>query len=422
MQDPRHEVETLRARIAEGEREIDDPADRDILLEFSNRLDLLRQDYGPYRHLKLLRHCTRMAEHVGGLAAALEDRAAAEAIVRWINTEYDPGDPKKDVSEETNRDYRVALRVFGKRVIDEEGLPDSLTWVTATYSNTYDRTPDPAEMLDWETDVRQMLDAARNPRDKALIAVQYDGGFRGGELYDMTVGDVSDSTHSVTIRVDGKTGPRSVHLIPSVPYLQRWLIEHPAGDDPDAPLWSKLDTPERYSYTRFLQSFKEPAARAGVEKPVTPTNFRKSSATWLAKLGASESYLNVRQGRKQGSKVTARYVAQFGGADAESMYAQLHGIEVDDEEATEIGPLKCPRCQRETPRHEEFCVWCHFALTPEADDEVAAQDDRFFASAVQAPRAQDTPADTEVTTEDVLEARQLFKEHPALRRVLLAED
>jgi len=40
------------------------------------------------------------------------------------------------VSEETNRDYRVALRVFGKRVTDEDGLPDSLAWITATTAIT----------------------------------------------------------------------------------------------------------------------------------------------------------------------------------------------------------------------------------------------------------------------------------------------
>ena len=148
-------------------------------------------------------------------------------------------------------------------------------------------------------------------RQRGALGIQFDGGFRGGELYDMTVGAVSDGTHSMKIRVDGKTGQRTVDLIPSIPYLNRWLADHPADEDSDAPLWCKLDVPDRYSYTRFLKSFKEPADRAGVEKPVTPTNFRKSSATWLAKQGASESYLNIRQGRKQGSKITSRYVRRI---------------------------------------------------------------------------------------------------------------
>ena len=410
MNNPRHELSTLRNRIENGTRDIDDPTDQEVLLKFSNRLNLLREQYGAYRHLKLLRHCTRMAENVGGLADALEDREAAEAIVRWINTEYDPGDPMTDVSEETNRDYRVALRVFGKRVTDEDGLPDSLAWVTATYSNSYDPTPDPADMLDWDDDVKPMIEAAHNSRDKALIAVQFDGGFRGGELYDMTVGAVSDGTHSMKIRVDGKTGQRSVDLIPSIPYLNRWLADHPAGNDRDAPLWSKLDVPERYSYTRFLQSFKEPAERASVEKPVTPTNFRKSSATWLAKQGASESYLNIRQGRKQGSKITARYVAEFGGEDAETMYAKLNGIDIKTEDEEDLVPVECPRCGKETPHDESTCVWCHQALSPTAIEAVDDHEGRFVSSAA------DAEGDL---AESVVELRELFQKHPSLRAAVL---
>ncbi len=87
----------------------------------------MREKYGWHRHLKLLRHCTRMAEHPGGLADALEQKEAAENIVRWIHSEYD--------NEETNRDYRVVLRIFSKRVTDgdevatddDDGIPKSVS-------------------------------------------------------------------------------------------------------------------------------------------------------------------------------------------------------------------------------------------------------------------------------------------------------
>ena len=131
--DTRQAVIRLRERIEDGEREIDSEADRDALLDFSRRLDLLREEYSDHRHLKLLRHTTRMAEHVGGLADALEDRAATEKIVRWIHDTYD--------NEETNRDYRVALRVFGKRVTDGEDPPDSISWVSSKTSRNSTKTP-----------------------------------------------------------------------------------------------------------------------------------------------------------------------------------------------------------------------------------------------------------------------------------------
>jgi DNA gyrase/topoisomerase IV subunit A len=74
MSDPGSQIETLRERIEESE-EID-AADREALLDFSNELYQHQTQYGDNRHLKLLRHCTRMAEHVGGIADA--------RVVGWL--------------------------------------------------------------------------------------------------------------------------------------------------------------------------------------------------------------------------------------------------------------------------------------------------------------------------------------------------
>ncbi len=92
------------------------------------------------------------------------------------------------------------------------------------------------------------------------------------------MGDVYDSEHTVGLHVDGKRGERTIHLVMSVPYLQRWLNEHPGGDGDH--LWSKLSSPDRPSYNSFLGYFKNAAGRADVSKAVTPTNFRKSNTRW----------------------------------------------------------------------------------------------------------------------------------------------
>jgi hypothetical protein len=69
------------------------------------------------------------------------------------------------------------------------------------------------------------------------------------------------------------------------------------------------------------------------------------------------------------------------------------------------------------PQYEDLYVWYHFALTPDATEEVEAQDDRLFTSAAQAPNATDAPRD-EVTSDDVIIARKLLQDHPELRWVL----
>ncbi|WP_101294146.1 tyrosine-type recombinase/integrase [Halegenticoccus soli] len=364
MTGQRTQIRNLRDRIQESD-EIDDE-DAELLLQFSDEMDLLKSKYTDHRHIKLLRHVTRIAENVGRLADALEDREASKEIVRWINRKYD--------NEYTNHDYRTALRVFAKRVTDEEGVPASVEWVPSGTSNSHDPVPNPADMLEWEADVKSMIDAARNPRDKALIAVAFDSGARSGELQELTVNDVNDHEYGLQIMVDGKKGQRSVTLIPSVPYLNRWLSEHPAPDDPDAPLWSKLSKPEEISYRMFNNAFKDAGKRAGVTKPVTPTNFRKSNATWLARQGMPQAFIEDRQGRARGSKATAHYVARFGG-ESDSQYAKLHGLEVEEEDDGPTGPVECPRCGRDTPREEPVCMWCNQALDHRAVEDLRKDQD-----------------------------------------------
>ncbi|WP_226024009.1 hypothetical protein [Halomicrobium salinisoli] len=123
-------IENLQDRFERGEGM--SKADQEVLQAFDSRLALLGSQYGKERREKLLRHGVRIAEVVGGLADALDDKRAAEDIVRWIHDTYD--------SEESNRDYRVAFRMFGKHVSDGDEIPDSISWVSAITSKDYNPT------------------------------------------------------------------------------------------------------------------------------------------------------------------------------------------------------------------------------------------------------------------------------------------
>lgn len=400
---PDDQLDRLRDRIVTN-TDISDP-DREVLQEFDDALTLLSSEYSTHRHLKLLRHCTIVAESVGGLAAALKDREAAETIVRWIHREYD--------NEETNRDYRVALRVFGRRVSDGEDdePPDSLAWIPSGTSLTYDPTPDPSQMLERGTDVQAMLEATRNSRDAAAIAMQFDAGLRGSEFEDLTVGDVTDHEHGLQVTVEGKQGRRSVTLIPSVPYVQRWLADHPRPDDPEAPLWCTLESGEEMSYQSICNMFRRPAERAGVTKPVTLTAFRKSSASYLASKGLSQAHIEDHHGWVRGSDAAARYVAVFAD-EADRELARLHGREVEAEDDDELAPRVCQRCGRETPREKDLCVWCGQALEPEAAARVDAVDELLV----------DILADADTSeTAALLDIRERLRDDPELRADVIKE-
>lgn len=363
---PRERLESNREKIRNSDRL--DERDQELLLAFDRRLGL--QQYSDARHLKLIRHCRVMAGHVEtsvgpsetpdvALADALEDREAAETVVAWINRRYE--------NEESNRDMRVALRVFGKFVTDGEEVPDTLDWIPSTTSRSYKPTPDPAEMLDWEDDVLPLIDATYNGRDRALFAVAWDAGPRGGELHDLCVGDVSDHPHGLQLHVDGKQGQRTVSLFVAGSYLSPWLDAHPSGDDPTAPLWCKLrDGDSKISYQRLGDIFQEAADRAGVEKSVTVTNFRKSSASHLASQGVSQSILEDHHGWSAGSDVAGRYVAVFGEASDREI-AAAHGLDIaDEDDEPTTASVECPRCGERTPAAKSVCIHCHAAIDPEA--------------------------------------------------------
>jgi len=380
----RNQIENLQKRIKKRSGLSDEPPDdentpsiseddAEALLEFSQQLDLLNSKYSDYRHLKLLRHCVIMAEQVGGLADALDSREAAEEVVVWINRER--GVP--EYSEETNQDYRVALRIFGKRTLKlaDDEMPDSLAWVPSGTSNSYDPSPSRSDMLDWEEAKRMAVDGTTNVRDKALIAVAHELGPRGEEMHEVRMYQVNDADHGIQISLDGKQGEHSVTLINSVPYLQQWLGEHPAPDNNDAYLWCNLDDAyDNAVYQTFLKRFKKAGRRADIDKPVTPTNFRKSNTYWLAKQGANESFINERQGRKPTSDHARRYIAEFGPENENNQYAELQGLDVETEKTEDRTPLTCPRCDKQTPRDEPFCVWCHQALEPEAVEKLEQEE------------------------------------------------
>lgn len=398
------QLENLRERIDTAD-EITD-ADREALRAFDDTLTLLNSEYSTYRHVKLLRHIAIMAERVGCVADALEDREAAEEIVRWINRNYD--------NEETNQDYRVALKVFGRRASEENGdePPDSLDWIPSGTSNNYDPAPEPGDMLTWTEDIMAMIDAATHTRDKAAIALQFDAGLRGFEFSNLSVGDVTDHDHGLQVTVNGKQGRRTVLLIPAVPYVRDWLDKHPGDGDRNAPLWSKLDRPESMSYRMVTKMFKKPAKRADIDKPVTLTNFRKSSASYHASQGLSQAHLENRYGWVTGSSAASRYIKVFA-KEADHAIAKIHGVEVAEEETEDIGPIPCFRCGYETKREAHFCPRCGQAMHVEAAANVEDAEADVKASYRETdPEDEETMADIDALDEvlDDPEVRELIAE------------
>ncbi|MEM2762555.1 MAG: tyrosine-type recombinase/integrase, partial [Candidatus Bathyarchaeia archaeon] len=176
-------------------------------------------------------------------------------------------------------------------------------------------------------DVKAMINAAENERDRALISVLFEAALRPSELLTMRVGSVEFKDKYCLISVCGKTGVKRIPLVASHRPLLDWLMKHPRRHDPDAPLWISLSNnskSESMSYYYFRKLVKEMAEKAGLRRDVWPYLFRHSCLTALAKV-LTESKLELYAGWVHGSRMARRYV-HFSARDLEDAVLEIHGL------------------------------------------------------------------------------------------------
>jgi integrase/recombinase XerD len=110
--------------------------------------------------------------------------------------------------------------------------------------------------------------------------------------------------YGAIVNVRGKTGYRRVRAVWSVEYLKIWLEAHPAGYNPDAPLWTTFDSKENLlkplQYSAIRMKLQRIAKKAKISKKIHPHLFRHSRCTYMANY-LTEAQMNVYFGWAQGS-------------------------------------------------------------------------------------------------------------------------
>ncbi|MGH9918878.1 MAG: tyrosine-type recombinase/integrase, partial [Nitrososphaerales archaeon] len=132
-------------------------------------------------------------------------------------------------------DYLFIIKRFFKFIkygnVDRENpYPEEVAWIKRRVKPSEGRR---AEFLT-PSEVKSMIVAAEKMRDKAMIAIGFEGGFRTGELLGLEIRDLTFDEMGVRAKVRGKTGERIVRLISSAPLLGAYLETHPEASNPDA--------------------------------------------------------------------------------------------------------------------------------------------------------------------------------------------
>ena len=278
------------------------------------------------------------------------DRSSIEQLVIWINNSgYAPWS-KSDAKGWLKRFYR-----WLRSGLYMGPFPDEVSWIKTRLKQNELTEPD---ILTGE-EVQRMIETTINPRDKAMIALLYEGGFRIGEALNMNVGDVAFDQNGARVRVNGKTGPRTVRLITSVALLARWIEQHPEGSRRDVPLWASFAHNYRGSqleYHSVINVLKEAARKAKVEKRIYPHLFRHSSATRDAHF-LNEAELRIKYGWDRFSTTPSVYV-HLASKDVDDKLISIYSGKVVEPPKPEFMPLICSRCSEKNTPGLKYCGRC----------------------------------------------------------------
>lgn len=304
----------------------------------------------------------RLAKHAQRLRTMLEilgveaEKATRSDIERLVLTLEE-----KHLRPGTLIDYFFVIKRFFKflrygNVDKENPYPEEVAWIKRKMKPNEGRR---AEFLT-PSEARSMIVAAEKMRDKAMIAVGFEGGFRTGELLGLEIRDLSFDEMGVRAKVRGKTGERIVRLISSAPLLGAYLETHPTASDPNSPVWlTEVGNwkNRRVSWRGWNSSLQYIAKKAGIKgKRIHSYLLRHGSATEAAKY-LSDAEMKVRYGWTMDSGMPAVYV-HLSSQDLDPKLARLYSGKPFEQQKPEFAPDVCPRCSEANTPGMRFCNKC----------------------------------------------------------------
>jgi integrase len=227
-------------------------------------------------------------------------------------------------------------------------------------------------------------------RDRCYHALANDMSARPGEILNLKVKDIQfkvtdEGNHYAEVRItQGKTGPRTVPLIDSLPYLKEWLEENSMGQIPDSFIFislgnnrgSKLTLDGLSSYYNYYKKkyfpkllldntvpeYDKAVIRNMLTKPWNLYVFRHSSLTEKSMI-LSESILKDHAGWTMASKMTQVYVHL--GGESSRILLQKKGIIKNNgsDNGNVLKSRQCPNCFEPNRPDSQFCSLCRFILS-----------------------------------------------------------
>lgn len=229
-------------------------------------------------------------------------------------------------------------------------------------------------------EVEAMISACQYSRDRAIVALLYEGALRPVEVGRAKWSDLVFTKHGARLNVREKTDrPRQIPLRWAVPYIAQWKQDCPYEQEGDALMFCSLrpKIDRERGTTRYLpvidnslrKQLRTIATAAGVRRYRKPYQLRHTRITDLLNANVPESH--VMQLSHGGRTSMFKVYAHVTDSDAERSVLRLQGIETEETKPHDVlRARQCPRCNHLNPGDQPYCGGCGLALTLAATTDV----------------------------------------------------
>ncbi len=272
---------------------------------------------------------------------------------------------RSGLAPSTKRDYKVIIRRFFKWL---KGDKSPAAWIKVSKKVGDNKLP---EDLITEDEVKRMIEAASNARDRAIIAFLYDSGCRIGELGGIKIKNVTFDQYGAVVVVSGKTGARRVRVTFAASYMTAWLDVHPQKKKPETFVFINLEgvkKGEQMQYQTFQYTIRKIAKNADINKRIHPHLFRHSRSTELAQY-LTEAQMEEHLGWIQGSEMPRTYI-HLSGKQIDDAILAIYGKKKKEDNMPELTSRTCPRCKKDNGSISSFCAQCGLPLDVRAMNNV----------------------------------------------------
>lgn len=257
----------------------------------------------------------------------------------------------------------ISLKVFYKWLIRQNLAPKITLSDLSVFKplNNTDTVITASQILD-ASEITQLIDACSNYRDKALLSMLYEGGFRISEICELTWSDVKIDEYGIVANTNSKKRgkPRYVRMMSSKQYLTMWKSIYPNPDkieDGTGYIFlSRLGGVLSYDTVRCkLQSLQK---KCNISKNCRAHVFRHSRITHAVADGMDEAITKKLFWGNMSTTMIATY-AHLTNTDIDNAVLKESGIITKEKrKKNSLEPIQCINCFGINPPTAKYCAEC----------------------------------------------------------------